>query len=267
MAGLQPRRLYIPGVPQAVRYKMTLAYDGSGFHGWQKQHPPGEDPLRTVQQVVEDALVRLLGQPVRLLGASRTDAGVHAAGQVAQFDAATAIPLDRLKMAIRARLPEDVDVVAVEAAPPGFDAIADVTSKQYRYRIHNRESRPLWRRKHVYHNWVPLDVGRMNDAAARLVGERDVAAFANSRHGRESTVRTIHHCAVESHDEEVHVVVAGSGFLYHMVRIIAGTLLEVGRGRFEPEVVDKALASADRVDAGPTLPPEGLVLEWIRYGS
>ncbi|MFA9479629.1 tRNA pseudouridine(38-40) synthase TruA [Phycisphaerales bacterium AB-hyl4] len=252
------------------RYKLTIAYDGTNFHGWQKQHPPGVDvPLRTVQQVVEDTLREVLHQPIRLMGASRTDAGVHARGQVAQFDAACPIPLERMALAFNSRLPADVDVRSCEVVPATFDCIGDCTSKQYRYRIWNSAGRPLERRHFVWHCWTPLDLDRMNDAARRLVGMHDVAGFAAAKHGRLSTVRTIHACEVvrdcAADSPEVHVVISGDGFLYNMVRIVAGTLVEVGRGLFEPERIDEILRKADRRLAGPTLPPEGLWLEWIRF--
>lgn len=249
------------------RYKLTVAYDGSAFHGWQKQHPPGGEPLRTVQGVLEQAVRELLKQPVNLLGASRTDAGVHAFGQTAQFDAATPIPLERLAKAINSRLPEDVEVRHAELAPPRFDCINDPISKQYRYRIFNSEHRPLGLRHLVWHCWMTLDVERMNEAARRLVGMHDFAGLAAADHGRKSTIRTIHHGQVMRAGDEVHIVVQGDGFLYNMVRILAGTLVEVGRGYFEPGRIDAILAQADRRLAGPTLPPQGLCLEWIKYGK
>ena len=253
------------------RYKLTIAYDGSKFHGWQKQHPPGQPPLRTVQGVVEERLRHLLKQGVILRGASRTDRGVHAFGQVGHFDARCPIPLERLPEAINARLPDDVEVRAAEVVPPDFESIGSARSKQYRYRVWNTPRRPLGLRHLVYHYWYPVDVARMNDAAKRLVGEHDFAGFAAAGHGRLSTVRTIHACHVEEHDacgeREVQVVVAGSGFLYHMVRIITGTLLDIGRGHWRPERIDEILAAADRRLAGFTAPPNGLYLEWIRYAS
>ena len=251
--------------PALCRYKLTIAYDGSGFHGWQKQQPPGAKPLRTVQGVVEQALVQVMRQPVCLVGASRTDAGVHAAAQVAHFDAAVTMPVDRMAAAITSRLPEDVAALRVETAALDFDAIRDVVCKEYRYRIHNAFQRPLGMRHLVYHCWVRLDLDRMNDAASRLVGEHDFKGFSAAGHGRESTVRTIEHCAVYGQVDQVYLVVQGSGFLYHMVRIIAGTLVEIGRRRMDSERINEVLCSGDRRMAGPTLPPNGLCLEWIRY--
>ncbi|MFN3168475.1 MAG: tRNA pseudouridine(38-40) synthase TruA [Phycisphaeraceae bacterium] len=255
------------------RYKLTIAYDGSAFFGWQKQEPPGEEPLRTVQGEMEQALVRLLGtpsDPLKFFGASRTDSGVHALGQVAQFDAITPIPLEKLALAINARLPADVEVRKVERAEPDFDCISQATNKQYRYRVFNAEHRPLWVRNAVYHCFnATLDVDRMNDAAKRLVGTHDIEGFSAAGHGRENTVRTIFDCRVFTDAaflDEVHITIQGSGFLYNTVRIIAGTLVEVGRGRFEPSHIDTILQTADRRIAGPTLPPQGLCLQWIRYG-
>lgn len=251
--------------PQLQRFKLTIAYDGTLFHGWQKQEPPGSEPLRTVAGVVESTLVRVLRQPIRLVGSSRTDAGVHARGQVAHFDAINPIPIERLAKAINSRLPDDVDVLAAEPAPIGFDAISGAKNKQYRYRLYHTERRPLHLRNYVYHCWTPLDLGRMNDAARRLVGTHDFAGLTTLHHGRQTTVRTVFDCHVEEHPPEVQIVVSGSGFLYNMVRIIAGTLVEVGRGHFAPETIDAILEKGREQPAGPTLPASGLWLEWIRY--
>ena len=265
-----------PVEPQRGRYRLVVAYDGTLFHGWQKQRPPGQEPLRTVQGVVEAAVAEALQQPINLVGASRTAAGVHAQGQVAQFDAATRIPVQRLAAAINSRLPEDVEILAAARAADDFEAINQARSKQYRYRIFHATQRPLQQRNYVYHCWHNLDVAPMNAAAGRLVGRHDFAAFTAAGHERETTVRTIHLCAVEDHAahgfefaatpvREVHIIVQGNGFLYNMVRIIAGTLLDVGRGAMTPEEIDGVIASCDRRQAGPTLPPQGLCLEWIRY--
>ena len=250
------------------RHRLVIAYDGTAFHGWQKQTPPEGEPPRTVAGVIEAALIRLLRQPLQLIGASRTDAGVHARGQVAHFDAAPRVPIVRLADALNSRLPKDIEIVSAALARADFDAIADCRNKRYCYRIFNSRRRPLEQRHCVWHCWLPLDVERMGAAAAKLVGTHDVAGFAAAGHGRLTTVRTINACRVERPDPdgpELHLIVEGDGFLYHMVRIIAGTLVEVGRGRFDPEVIDRVLATGDRTQAGPTLPPSGLWLEWISY--
>ena len=247
------------------RHRMTLAYDGTNFHGWQKQVPSGGQPLRTVAGVVEESLQRLLRQPITLVGASRTDSGVHAKEQVAHFNADVVIPIEKLPHALNSRLPEDVQVLAVDPIYPAFDAISDAVSKQYRYRIFNTWRRPLNKRHYVWHCWARLDADRMAGAAGRFAGTHDFAGFAAAAHGRTTTVRTILDCHVQTVHPEVQVVVVGNGFLYNMVRIITGTLVEIGRGRFEPDQIDKVLESGDRRAAGPTLPARGLCLEWIKY--
>lgn len=254
--------------PSLQRYRMTLAYDGSGFHGWQKQEPPGRAPLRTVQGEIENVLMRLLRtrrETLHFFGASRTDTGVHARGQVAQFDAATPIPIERLFRALRDHLPDDIDVRDLTFAPENFDAIRGARHKQYRYTIWHSPEKPLGLRHQVYHAMVPLDVAKMTEAAALLVGTHDFAGFSAAGHGRTSTVRTIFRCEVQARQQQIQFIVEGDGFLYNMVRIIAGTLVEAGRNRLPLERIEAALRTGDRRSAGPTLGPQGLCLEWIRY--
>lgn len=340
------------------RYRLTIAYDGTDFCGWQKQEPlsadheplgsgvPGCTPaayssetplipttragrvaLRTVQGVVEQAVREVVREPVELIGASRTDSGVHARGQVAAFTCsplsdtpATHAPLpavaqdearrivaladgvhspvtqrgagwplergaDRLMMAVNSRLPEDVQVVAVAPCAPTFDPIGDATSKGYSYTLHVGRERPLWERRYVHHlAHASINVEAMHEAAQTLVGEHDFAAFAAAGHGRLSTVRTVLACSVRvvndahegaqagRHDDIeactprlVRIDISGNGFLWNMVRIVVGTLVQVGLGRRAPSDVARTLASRDRTQAGPTMGPEGLCLEWIRY--
>ncbi len=250
-----------------MRYKLTIAYDGSGFHGWQEQTGADQAHLRTVQKTVRQAVQQVVRQPIVLRGASRTDTGVHALGQVAAFDAAdVTVPLDRLAVAINSRLPDDVEVRSAEVVADDFEPIAGAVDKQYRYRVWNTPHRPLGLRHLVHHCWLALDVDAMNDAAARLVGQHDFAAFTNAGHRRTTTVRTVHECRVERAGEvELHIVIRGDGFLYNMVRIVAGTLIEVGRGHWPATRVDELLRSGDRRRSGPTLRPTGLCLEWIDY--
>lgn len=210
-------------------------------------------------------------EPVEVLGASRTDAGVHAKGQVAAFTCSEnrrGAPEERLADAINARLPNDALVMACERVRDDFDPIGDCVSKAYRYTIHASRTRPLWDRRFAHHVWVPLDVQAMHAAAQRIVGEHDFAAFAAAGHGRLSTVRTVLACAVTRLEvDRVVIDVAGTGFLYNMVRIISGTLVEVGKGRMTAERVSEAIASKDRRNAGPTLPAVGLCLQWVGYGE
>ncbi len=255
------------------RYKLTVAYEGTHFHGWQKQHPPGEDPLRTVQGELEIAVQEAVrDESVRVLGASRTDAGVHAHGQAAAFTCDAEFEPDRLRDAVCSRLPEDVQVLDAAIVPDSFDPIQDCVSKGYRYRLayarRRPASRPLFDRRILA--WTPyeLDLDRMNRGASLLIGEHDFASFTRINHGRDTTVRTIHECTIRPDGPDCCMIdVSGSGFLYNMVRIIAGTLLEVGRGRIEPEAIASIIERTDRSAAGPTLSPEGLCLMWIDYGD
>jgi len=254
------------------RYKLTVAYEGTEFHGWQKQHPPEREPLRTVQEVLERAVMEVVREPIALTGASRTDSGVHARGQIAAFTTTTTLPLEKVAVAINARLPDDVQVVRAVTIGPSFDPIADATSKGYRYSIFHglptEIRRPLFDRRLVTFVPAVLDADRMHEAAEHLVGTHEFDSLTRKNHGRESTRRTIFSCtATASTSHRIRIDVSGDGFLYNMVRIIAGTLVEVGRGRLEPDAINDIIARRDRTAAGPTMPPEGLCLMWIRYGT
>lgn len=256
------------------RYRLTVAYDGTNFHGWQKQCPAGEEPLRTVQAVIEQAAAEVVREPVNVVGASRTDAGVHAIGQVAVFSSALEIEPDRLAAAMNSRLPDDVQVRDADLVPETFSPITEAIAKGYRYRIaYGRGKshllpRPLFNRFTTF--WTPyeLDPDRMNEAARRLIGEHDFASFTRKNQARQSTVRTVFDCLVTGTGKRrCRLDICGNGFLHNMIRIIAGTLHEVGRGKLEPEAMGDIIAAADRAAAGPTLPPEGLVLMWVKYGE
>jgi len=401
------------------RYKLTIAYDGTDFCGWQKQMPyesenrkaksekqVGAEPadagageplpelarhedagrsgrrrveLRTVAGVLERAVREIVREPVEVKGSSRTDAGVHARGQVAAFTCSAGrdeetekrgdgakVPereggaqqhsstaaddpqesrtetnadggsraqggwpvargVDRLVRAINGRLPDDALVLSAEVVPDGFDPIGHTIAKAYSYTLHVSRTRPLWDRHFVHHVWEDLDLSAMQAGAQHFVGEHDFSAFAAAGHGRKTTVRTVHECRVEelpcdfagtplagpAHlpllegggggkgslllpavplEEDrgpsptlihahaapswqvpparrLRIHISGNGFLYNMVRIIAGTLAEVGRGHIEPDDIPRIIENKNRGRAGPTFPPEGLCLEWIRYGT
>lgn len=224
--------------------------------------------MRTVQGVVEEAISAALGQRVLVQGASRTDSGVHALDQVAAFTADCRIPVERLAQAITARLPEDVQVRSAHGARDDFDPSVHCASKGYRYRIRHGVGidvpQPLFDRRTIWRTFHRLDVAAMQRASAAFEGTHDFLSMTRLDHGRDSTVRTIHTCRVRvisANDAEIDV--AGPGFLYNMVRIIAGTLVEVGRGRIDADAITSILESQDRRRAGPTLPPNGLRLEWI----
>lgn len=252
------------------RHKLTVAYDGTDFHGWQEQHPPGAEPPRTVQGVLQHTVRTIVREPVNVTGASRTDAGVHARGQVAAFTSNAAIPLDRLSKALNSRLPRDVLVSRVVRVRDDFEPITDAVAKGYRYCIAHGGSagapRPLFDRNVITFSAYELDAARMAAAARAFVGRHDFASFTRVAHGRQSTVREIHDCRVTATSRRrLRIDVSGDGFLYNMVRIIAGTLMEVGRGRVEPDAIPAMLAARDRTAAGATAPPEGLCLMWVRY--
>lgn len=244
------------------KLKLTLAYDGTHFHGWQRQAG-----VRTVQEELEGVVRRIIRHPLEIIGASRTDAGVHARGQVAHLQTISEIPLRNLSSAIGHRLPDDMALVGLEEIPPAFHAIHDARSKLYRYFIHNDVRRPVEEPapRHLWHIWWPLDLDRMRTAAEMWIGTHDFAAFASTGCTRRTTVRTILHIHVRRVYRTVLIDVVGTGFLYNQVRNMIGTLVEIGRGHWPPERAREILASCDRRQAGPTAPAYGLCLQWIQY--
>jgi tRNA pseudouridine38-40 synthase len=244
--------------------KLTIAYDGSEYHGWQIQ--PG---CTTVQGVLIEALRSLLGPRARVCGASRTDAGVSALGQVGLMQIDTPVPTENLAKAITDRLPESMVIVKAEDVPMGFDVIGDVKSKLYRYTLFSGPVRPVLHMKHCWHIPTNLDVPAMSVAAGLLVGKKDFKSFAAAADRREDSVRTIFRCEITDEPTAdgrwVYVEVEGDGFLYNMVRNIVGTLVDVGVGRWPPEKVSEILEARDRRAAGPIAPPHGLCLMWIKY--
>ncbi len=248
--------------PPRRNIKLVIAYDGANYHGWQRQ-AAGID---TVQERVERAAVRVVAHPVIVFGASRTDAGVHAEGQVANFYTTNfSIPLRNLRRAINAKLPRDIAVRSATEVPEHFHASRSAVGKTYRYRIYVAPDRPVTAAKHVYHYWRTLEIDAMRDAARRLLGRHDFRGLASSAEERQNTVRRIWRCDVAEAGAELHVSVEGNGFLYNMVRNIVGTLIEIGRGHWRPDRIDRILATCDRRVAGPTAPAEGLALVALHY--
>ncbi len=247
---------------QRRNIKLVIAYDGQAYHGWQRQEPH----IPTVQQCIEHAAARVVGHPVTVLGAGRTDAGVHAEGQAGNFLTTNlSIPLRGLRRALNAKLPRDIAIRSAVGVPEGFHASRSATGKTYRYRIHVAPQRPAGLAGRVYHFWQALDVAVMRAAARRLVGTHDFVGFATSAEERQDTRRTIFRCEVAEAGAELHVTVRGDGFLYNMVRNIVGTLIEIGRGRWGAQRIDRVLTGRDRRDAGPTAPPDGLYLVCVHY--
>lgn len=259
------------------RYKLTIAYRGTAYHGWQvqtmpstwkKAPPPKGHGLPTIQETLRRALEHVVKHPVKVIGSSRTDAGVHAKGQVAHFDTDKAqIPLIGMRRAINHQLPDDILVRAIERVGPDFDAILCTTSKRYQYFIWHDEDRPLFFADLAWHRWKDLDIEAMRTAARTLAGTHDFASFARPGHGRENTVRTVLGCDVSYRRPKLVISVEGSGFLWNMVRIIAGTLVEVGLGKFKASEIEAMLAARDRRAAGSTAPPFGLYLQWVKTNA
>lgn len=237
---------------------MTVAYDGTGYHGWQIQ-----DNGNTIEAELNRALSELFGERIQVIGASRTDAGVHAMGNVAVFDTESPMAASKISYALNQRLPEDIRVQKSEEVPRDWHPRRCESRKTYEYRIYRGEfSMPV---KRLYSHFVyhPLDVGKMREAAAYLEGKHDFASFCQAGARVESTVRIIYFAFVEEQGSDVIIRICGSGFLYNMVRIIAGTLLEVGQGKRRPESMGEVLAAGDRSAAGPTAPARGLTL--VKY--
>ena len=243
-----------------MRIKLTLEYDGTAYAGWQRQ----QNAL-AVQQVVEEALARLTGEAVGVTGASRTDAGVHALGQVAHFDTHSPIPPEKFAFALNTMLPADVRVSSSGPAAPDFHARFSARGKRYRYLMYDATHASALYRGLCAHSIYPLDVDRMDREAACMVGTHDFSAFAASGSTVKDTVRTITRCQVVRRQPFVVLTVEGTGFLYNMVRILAGTLMGVGGGKLAPGAVARALETGDRLALGPTAPPQGLTLMEVFY--
>ncbi len=242
------------------RIKLTVAYDGTNYHGWQVQ-PNGI----TVEEVLNRQLSELLQEDIQVIGASRTDAGVHALGNVAVFDTEARIPGDKISFALNQRLPEDIRVQQSEEVAADFHPRYQSSRKTYQYKVLNRTFQIPQHRFDAHFVYVPLDLEKMQQAARYLEGEHDFKSFCSVNAQVLSTVRTIYSIQFEKQADMITMTIEGNGFLYNMVRIIMGTLLEVGRGVLVPEQVEDMLLACDREAAGPTAPAKGLTLVKIEY--
>ena len=259
------------------RYKLIVAYRGTRYHGWQHQEmlptykgpkPPAGRGIPTIQENLKRALQKVIRHPLKVVGSSRTDAGVHAKGQLVHVDTdQTQIPLEGLRLATNHQLPDDILVRSIEVADENFDAIRSVESKRYQYSIWNAIDRNPHLFDMCWHRWEPLDAARMAEAAKLFVGEHDFASFARAKHGRFSSVRTVYSVTVSQRGPRIVIGVEGNGFLWHQVRIMVGTLVEIGVGKREPEEITDMLAACDRRAGGATAPPQGLWLQWVRTGN
>lgn len=242
------------------RVKLVVAYDGTNYHGWQVQ-----DNGITIEEVLNRTISELVQEDIKVIGASRTDAGVHACGNVAVFDTESRIPGDKFSFVLNQRLPEDIRIQESCEVDADFHPRYADTVKTYEYNILNRRFELPTKRLYAAFCYYPMDIERMNQAAAYLVGEHDFKSFCSAGAQVQTTVRTIYAVNVTKEDDMVHIRITGNGFLYNMVRIIAGTLMQVGTGLMEPEQVKEILEARDRSKAGPTAVAKGLTLVEIRY--
>jgi len=243
-----------------MRVKLVVAYEGTNYCGWQIQ-PNGI----TIEQVLNETLSSLLGEEITVTGASRTDAGVHSLGNVAVFETHTKMPAEKISFALNQRLPEDIVVQESCQVPEDFHPRFSKSRKTYEYRILNcRFRQPLERRTSYFYHY-PLDVRAMQKAAAYLVGEHDFTSFASVHAQTNTYVRMIYALDVVREGDMIRIRVQGNGFLYNMVRIIAGTLIQVGAGIKKPEDMESILAGKDRELAGPTAPAHGLTMIGLEY--
>ena len=241
--------------------KLVIHYDGTNYHGWASQ-----PQTPTVQGTIEEAIQKLTGKPVKVYGSSRTDAGVHALGQVANFRIDSPVPTENFSNALNNLLPVDIAIAEVCVVPDDFDAISDTVEKRYDYLMNTAPIRPVLARNQ-WHRVGTLDIEKMQQAAQRLIGKKDFKSFASAADQRESSVRAISLCQVQKKEDIIRISVAADGFLYNMVRNIVGTLVEVGRGRWEPDMIDTILEAKDRNTAGPIAPACGLCLMEIYYAD
>ena len=242
-------------------FKLTLCYDGGRYDGWQRQGNSDD----TIQGRLETLLSRLLDQSVEVAGSGRTDAGVHALEQVCSFRAETEEDCGELLRQIRRYLPEDIGAIALEDAPPRFHARLSCREKTYVYRIWNSDEPNVFERKWMLSVPQELDTEAMRRAAAQLPGEHDFSSFCANRHMKKTAVRRLKSIEITRMGNEIRIALTADGFLYHMVRIIVGTLLEVGEGKRAAEDMAAILASRDRMEAGPTAPAQGLTLWSVKY--
>lgn len=243
-----------------MRIKLIVAYDGTAYCGWQVQ-PNG----LTIEEVLNEALTKLFNIPIKVIGASRTDSGVHSMGNVAIFDVDTKMEPTRISFALNQMLPGDIVVVDSKRVEDNWHPHLVNSIKTYEYHILNRTFPDPIKRSTTYHYHHDLDVDKMNEASKYLVGEHDFTSFASVKSQVNSFVRTLYEVSVKRVGDEIIIKCVGNGFLYNMVRIIAGTLIQVGACKIEPKEIDTILKNKDREAAGPTAPPHGLTMVGIEY--
>lgn len=243
--------------------KLTVVYDGTNYHGFQEQRGTG---LATVQEVLENTLSKIAKRPVQIIGAGRTDAGVHAQGQVVNFRCENwPVPTEKIHLAMNTMLPDDIKVLKAEDVPLDFHSRFSATAKTYRYSIYNhRISSPL-HRLYCYYEPRILDIDAMRQGAQCLLGTHDFKSFQAQGTPVKDTIRTIYRADVVYESPVIHIYIRGNGFLYNMVRIIVGTLVEIGMGKIKPEEMATIITARNRTLAGTTVPPQGLCMMEVEY--
>ena len=242
-------------------YKLTLCYDGTKYKGWQRQG----NTDNTIQAKLEALLSRLLGSPVEVSGSGRTDAGVHAYCQVCSFRADTEMSAEDILSALRRYLPEDIGAMSLTKAAPDFHARLSCREKSYLYRIWNSDLPNVFSRRYTYTFPDALNISEMRRAAALMLGRHDFTSFCANKHMKKSAVRELRSIEIYPHEEELRILLTGDGFLYNMVRIIVGTLIEVGMGAKSADSIPDILRAKDRSQAGFTAPAQGLALYEVKY--
>lgn len=244
-----------------MNYKMIIQYDGTRYNGWQRQKATDN----TVQGKLESILSKMTGQYVEIHGAGRTDAGVHARGQVAHFAIDTDMTAEEILEYINTYLPDDIGIIKLSEASPRFHSRLNAIGKTYQYRIGKNRAMNVFDRKYMYIHPDKLDTTAMKMASLRLLGQHDFKSFCGNPKFKKSTIRTIHSIHIEENHSEIKITYKGNGFLQYMVRILTGTLIEIGEGKRTPESIDDILAALDRTKAGATAPACGLTLLEVKY--
>jgi tRNA pseudouridine38-40 synthase len=244
-----------------MKYKLMLCYDGGRYKGWQRQ----KNIANTIQGKIEDTLSRTLGRQTEVAGCGRTDAGVHARVQICSFTAETDMSCDEILDQLRKFLPEDIGAISIEHADPGFHARLSCKEKTYVYRIWNSSVPNVFERKFAYTYPNQLDIDKMRDGSKLLMGTHDFSSFSSAKKTKKSTVRSIYDIEIEKCGDLITIAITGNGFLYNMVRIVVGTLIEIGNGSREAESIVSIFESKKRENAGFTAPANGLFLWNIKY--
>ena len=239
---------------------LTLMYDGSNYFGYQRQ-----SGFVTIQQVIEDALSKITKEKITVSGCGRTESAVHALNYVLSFKTNSSMPTEKYPVALNSILPEDISVIGAKDVPDSFDGRFSVKRKTYIYKIHNSEIPNPFLKKYSCHYKYKLDIEKMRESAKHIIGEHDFRCFMASGAQVKTTVRTVYDLTLTQDGDDIEISITSNGFLYNMVRIIAGTLMYVGGGKLNPSDVEKIVSSGDRRLAGITAPPQGLYLKSVEY--